>query len=177
MALAHCPAPRNHNLLKDHDMVDPVAQKIESHGWAVVKVAEDQSLPAYAYSVGLFERFGHPEVIAFGLDADKLQDIINGVGREVKAGAQFAHGVTSDAILHGYKCAFRAVDPAAERSYMGAAIRYYGKEVPAVHCIWPDREGRFPWDAGANSDYRRLQPMLGGGPERSTSERPTTSSS
>lgn len=153
-------------------MSDPVASKIDQHGWAVVNVEGDDSQPTYSYSVGLTKAFNHPEVIAFGLAPDVLQQIVNTIGREVKGGRQFSENETSDLVLTGYTCAFRKVAPAAESNYMPAVTEYYGHEVPALHCIWPDREGRFPWQRGTSAEYRKLQPMLAEGPEAFTHTRP-----
>lgn len=149
--------------------LDPVSKNIEDHGWAVVNVEESAALPPYSYSVGLFKTYSHPEVIVFGLAAPTLQQIINTIGVAVKAGRSFDEVSTSDKVLSGFKCAFRPVPGEAASALMGLAVTYYGSPVPAIHCIWPDREGRFPWDAGATADYRRLQPALSEGIEESTS--------
>ncbi|SRR6266700_4769535 len=149
-----------------------ISQKVDEYGWAVVHVGASGDEPNYAYSVGLFEKFGHPEVIVFGLHPDVLQDMINRIGDEVKQGKSFAASTVSSDLLEGYPCAFRPVAAGAVRAYMGAGLRYYARDFPAVHCVWPDRQGRFPWDSGASADFRRLQPMLSEGPEASTRVRP-----
>lgn len=154
------------------DLNDPVARKIGEHGWAVVNVEGDESEPGYAYSVGLYESFAHPEVIVFGLAPAVLRQIINVIGAEIRQGLRFSDTDTTNRVLTGYECAFRSVAPAAEDAYMGAVIDYYDGEVPALHCIWPDSAGRFPWDQGASADYRRLQPMLSEGPEPYSHTRP-----
>ena len=153
-------------------MTDAIAKKIAAHGWAVVNVPGDESLPAYAYSVGLQDSFAHPEVIVFGLDERALHGVVNAVGDAVRAGHRFADHDESDAVLDGYRCAFRAVTPAAVTTFMGKAVERREGEVAALHCLWPDREGRFPWQRGTSPEYRRLQPMLSDGPEPFTRARP-----
>jgi hypothetical protein len=137
-----------------------------------VNVEGDDAQPTYSYSVGLTKAFNHPEVIVFGLAPDVLQQIINNIGRAVQGGQQFSENETSNEVLSGYTCAFRQVATAAESRYMPAVAEYYGHGVPALHCIWPDREGRFPWQRGASAEYRKLQPMLSEGPEPFTHTRP-----
>jgi hypothetical protein len=154
------------------DTTDPVASKIAQHGWAVVNVEGDTAQPAYSYSVGFTKAFDHPEVIVFGLPSDVLHQIINTIGRAVRSGRRFSENETSDEVLTGYVCAFRTVAPAAESTYMPAVFDFYGHEVPALHCIWPDREGHFPWERGTSAEYRMLQPMLSEGPEPFTHTRP-----
>ena len=151
---------------------DPVASKVQEHGWAVVNVETDVDLPTYSYSVGLYKTFSHPEVIVFGLAPSVLQQIINTIGQMVRDGHRFSANETTDQILVGNECAFRLVAPGAEAKYMGTAVGYYGGEVPALHCIWPDQAGRFPWEHGTSAIYRTLQPMLSEGPEPYTHTRP-----
>lgn len=59
---------------------------IQAHGWHVVKVMADASGPAFAYSIGLFETFKHPEVLLFGFEPDLMHCIINNVGSEIRNG-------------------------------------------------------------------------------------------
>lgn len=145
--------------------IERLTETIEAHGWAVVKIDADAQEPAYAYSVGLYKTFSHPEVIVFGLEVDVLQRIVNTIGGEVKARNRFEVTDSDDRVLEGYRCAFREVAAEAESAYMGLLIGYYGRQIPALHCIWPDREGLFPWQSGTSADFRARQPMLSEGPE------------
>lgn len=150
-----------------------IAETIQKYGWAVVRVEESQDEPGFAYSVGLYANWEHPEIIVFGLPLDIIQEIVNTIGDQVRHGARFLADSTSAAVLEGYECAFRKVSPAAYDRYMGTAVRFYnGREFPALHCIWPDSSGRFPWDPETTTAYRRLQPMLSEGPEPYTHTRP-----
>lgn len=153
-------------------MDDNISAIIQAHGWAVVKVGSDDNQPNYAYSIGLFQTFGHAEVIVFGLAPNVLQGIINVIGEKVRGGDVITTPSISSDVLEGYACAFREVAPAAVRYYMGIGVRYYGGDFPAIHCIWPDRAGRFPWEMGVDDTCRRLQPMLSEGPEPYTHTRP-----
>lgn len=145
---------------------------VEQYGWAVIRVDAEAETPDYAYSLGLFKTFRHPEVIIFGLDMDVLHELVNVIGKQVAAGQRFEAPSLSPDVLEDYECAFRTVAPGAVHRYMGAAVRYYDGDFPAVHCLWPDRQGRFPWNPDASADYRRLQPMLSDGPEPFTTTRP-----
>ena len=46
--------------------------RLETHGWYVIKVGVGDGESAFAYSLGLSERFGHPELILFGRRATSL---------------------------------------------------------------------------------------------------------
>ena len=43
---------------------------VKNNGWYVIKVLEEENEPRFAYSVGLYKTFGHPEIIFIGLPHD-----------------------------------------------------------------------------------------------------------
>ena len=63
---------------------------VEKYGWHVMKVLETAETPAWAYSVGLYKSFGHPEILVFGQDPDLMHFMINTIGEGVQAGKSFA---------------------------------------------------------------------------------------
>jgi Domain of unknown function (DUF4262) len=120
-----------------------------------------QRSPAFAYSLGLFQNFGQPEIILFGLDLDTMHTLINNVGDLARKGARFLPGDSSDELLEAYTCAFRPVSRAQLRDHMTYTQWFYGDdEVPAVQLVWPDRNGNLPWDEGFDERYRAGQPDL-----------------
>ena len=143
--------------------IDPrVRRDIALHGWHVVKVREDEVGPAHAFSIGLHESLGHPEVVATGPDLDVLHRLVNAVGEDVRAGRRFEADRAYPGIVHGLDCRFRAVHPANYRDFLGYAGWYYGgARFPALQCLWPDPEGRWPWDPGFPATLARQQPDLG----------------
>jgi hypothetical protein len=88
--------------------MDPGEQKVHddvaTHGWHVVKVHEDDVGPGFAYTIGLFKNYGHPEIIAFGLSSERLHALLNLVGDEAKAGAHHGPGDISAEYVEGYPC-------------------------------------------------------------------------
>jgi uncharacterized protein DUF4262 len=46
--------------LDDHER--KAVADVKKHGWHVLKVLEDDRGPAFAYTVGLYHSFGHPEL-------------------------------------------------------------------------------------------------------------------
>ena len=136
-----------------------VMQDVEKHGWHVIKVLGDESGPAFAYSIGLFKSFQHPEVMIVGLASDTMHKIINNIGLDVKQGKTFQNGLLSDDILDGYTCALREVSLKHYKKLVGWAIWFYdGTNFPLVQCVWPDRHRHFPWERGCAQDIRDLQP-------------------
>jgi hypothetical protein len=139
-----------------------VLRDIALFGWHVVKVREDEAGPAHAFTIGLHETQGHPEVVATGPDLDVLHRLVNAVGEDVRAGRAFEADRSYGGIVQGLTCHFRAVHPANHPDFLGYAGWYYGRAgFPALQCLWPDPEGRFPWDPGFPEELARHQPDLG----------------
>jgi Domain of unknown function (DUF4262) len=134
---------------------------IATYGWHVIKVYEDDEGPAFAFTIGLFQRFGHPELIVFGLPPDTMHLMLNGAGENVRAGRPYAAGLNYDDILEGYSCTFRPVPRRHYEAYLGSARWYYeGDDFPVLQLIWPDREHRYPWAAPPDAWIRGAQPVL-----------------
>ncbi|MBM4063197.1 MAG: DUF4262 domain-containing protein, partial [Planctomycetes bacterium] len=73
-----------------------------------------------------------------------------------------------DGLLQGYPVRFFAVPDAARRSLLEVASWAYQDEAfPAVQLVWPDKQGRWPWEPGVRDGFRQSQPVPGrqdGGP-------------
>ncbi len=134
---------------------------IATYGWHVIKVLEDDEGPAFAFTIGLWQRFQHPELIVFGLPLETMHQMLNGAGAAVGAGRPYAAGQSYDDILEGYSCTFRPVPRRHYDAYLGSAQWYYeGDDFPALQLIWPDREQRYPWAAPSDAWIRTAQPVL-----------------
>ncbi len=138
----------------------------EEHGWFVNCIAEDAEGPGFAYSFELYEEFGHPEVIIFGLPEATMQQLINDVGQKVQAGALYSTGCLSSELLEGYTCAFGSVDQLQYGQTCTWTVWFYENvSFPALQLFWPDKQGRFPWDAGFSEQLRDRQPDLSQPPQ------------
>lgn len=139
---------------------------VERYGLHVINVAADDRGPGFAYSVGLFRTFAHPELILVGLPRQTMHDLLNGAADAIRAGARFGGGDVTDALLEGYDCTFRPVPDRLYRAYLGWAGWFYdGQPFPALQLVYPDRERRWPWDAGAAVGFVEQQPVLETAPE------------
>ena len=142
---------------EDQKVIDDVAK----YRWHVVKVMEDSQGPAFAYSVGLYQTFKHPEIIVVGLPPDWMHQIANNAGFAIRGGARFEDGVRSGEILEKSEVTFREVLRAHYHDYLGIALWFYKKHhFPTLQCLWPDRDGRFPWDEGYSDSLKGLQTLL-----------------
>jgi hypothetical protein len=145
----------------EEDRERKLVSDIEEVGWHVIVVAEDDEGPSFAYSIGLFRTFGHPEIIIFGLDQEVMHQMINLIGEQVRHGHRFADGEAASGILEGYDVRFQYVARRHYPEHFGYAHWYYkGDDFPALQCVWPDRHGRFPTDADYAEPLRARQPVL-----------------
>jgi len=132
---------------------------IRQNGWSVTNIREQDGVPGWAFTIGLFENFEHPEVTIFGLNPDSRHTILNWIGENIRDGNPFIAEQEHDWVLDGYKCWSRTVQSVWYRDLFGWAIWFYGgTEFPIVQCLWPARDGRYPWQD--RSDFFVPQPLL-----------------
>jgi hypothetical protein len=134
---------------------------VNEYGWHVMKVLEDDEQPGFAYTVGLYRTFRHPEVLIAGLDLNLMHEILNVIGNEIRGGKRFEAGKEYADILENDNCAFRKVSERFYDEYLGFAIWFnYGPDFPALQCVWTDNNGFYPWDQDCDPSLREEQPVL-----------------
>ncbi|MBN8574191.1 MAG: DUF4262 domain-containing protein [Candidatus Kapabacteria bacterium] len=134
---------------------------IEKFGLSVIIIEATDYLPSFAYSIGLWQRFKHPEIICFGLRTQTLHTIINDVADLVKNGQVIQAGKTYGNIFENSKSEFLNVDKRNLGDYFGTAIDYYNsKDFQALQLVWTDRNDKFPWETDFEEDFIYKQPLL-----------------
>jgi hypothetical protein len=147
----------------DHNCRDnsTTLSDIEKYGLSVILIEATEYLPAFAYSIGLWKKFKHPEVISFGLTIKTLHVLINDVAELVKSGQTIEIGKNYDDFFENNRTEFVNVDPINIPDYFGYAIDFYKtKDFPALQLIWTDRNNHFPWDKEYEEDFKYRQPLL-----------------
>jgi hypothetical protein len=133
-------------------------------GWAVTMVMptarDPDTVTPFAYTVGLTAH-DFPELLIAGLDPDTSQALLNDLARRVYDQAQrFTHGQRIPDLLVGYDTVI-VTGPSTDDLHPGAALARYGPDrVRLQQIVWPDKSGRFPWDAGYEYPAH-LQPLIG----------------
>ena len=134
---------------------------VAEQGLHVVHVARGNGAFACAYSVGLWHHFAQPEVIVVGLDPAIAAELLEAVADEADAGRVCAAGSARDDLLRGYPVRFLAVPPQLVARHLPLAHwAYEGADFPAVQLVWPDKQGRWPWQDDVRSGLIALQPLL-----------------
>ncbi len=146
----------------DDDQDRAILGHIAEFGWSVIGIEEDDEGPSYSFSVGLYHTLGAPELLIVGQKPQTAQGLINHAGELLRNGQRFADGERRDGILGGYPAVFAAVDPRYYREYLGYATWLYrGCDFPVLQIVWPDRDGRFSWDADYPAELFWRQRVLG----------------
>ena len=140
---------------------EDIAADVEQYGLSIVAVRAEENNPRFAYSVGLYQRFHHPEIILFGLNEDLACWILNELANQIEAGTSYAPDQEYEGLLEGYNCVFREVPKGCYSDYFGAALRFYQHaDFPALQLIWPDKAGKWPWELEFNHYWLAQQPLL-----------------
>jgi hypothetical protein len=68
-----------------------VLNDIKRVGWHTLGVSPTmgEDGPNWAFSIGLYQTFGHPEVIVLGLPVGTRQQLVNVIGTHVKEGKRY----------------------------------------------------------------------------------------
>lgn len=138
-----------------------IIRNVREHGCHILEIPDAD--PPFAFSIGLFLNYGHPEVIIFGLESADFGAVINDIRDRAAAGRGFAAGDVCDDILEDGQVAFAEVPLLLYDQYLGTAIWFYYKcrrPFPCLQIVWPDREGRFPWQTGYDIRLKPYQPLL-----------------
>ncbi len=142
-----------------------VRDDVQREGWSLIYVIDDKEVdPPFAYSVGFYETFGHPEIIIIGMTEALANPVINNMGIRIELeGIRYEGGRYYGDILEGFDCYLHAVRKEFYPAYVGWDIWYYdGDDFPLLQCVFPCDRGLFPWDPGAPTLLRKCQSVLGG---------------
>lgn len=134
---------------------------IRKYGLHVMMVAEDDKGPGFAYSIGLFENYAHPEIIIIGLRQELSHRLLNNMAYDIKAGKTFSAGEFHGDVLDDFLCYFGEVPRSDYPDYVGWDRWYYeGDDFPLIQCVYPTVQGAFPWELGFPEETRWFCQML-----------------
>ena len=148
---------QEHNCIDDNKF----SADIEKFGWTVLLIEATDYLPSFAYTVGLWKNYKHPEIISFGLTTKTLHLILNDAGEIAKAGRKIEVGKNYDDFFENSDTQFLKVDNRNISDYFGHAITYYNTtDFPAIQLVWTDRNNKFPWEKDYEVEFENRQPLL-----------------
>lgn len=134
-------------LLKLNNLIDEFGVAIQG----VMATEDDPDVIPFAYTVGR-TRKGFPELVIYGLNMQTSQTLLNDLHkREV----EFKHKEIVDDLIKDYPAMI--IDVTKEHE-CNMAINIYGDLVTVQQVVFPDAEGRWPWDEGSKVN---IFPILG----------------
>jgi hypothetical protein len=148
------------------DLQAKLAKDIERVGWVAIGVmpTEDDPIDPFTYTLNLWRKFDHPELIVTGMRQEVAHSMIAGFISRIEQGDRFDTSLDHPKALQGqgdktYTAAIRPVTPTQRDEHLRFADWWNGGEdFPAMQIVWPDPAGLFPWEDGY--DRRYLQPLL-----------------
>ncbi|MCD2425514.1 DUF4262 domain-containing protein [Niabella pedocola] len=150
-----------HKCVDKDELLIQTAANIEKFGLQVIMVGGTDYSPSFAYSIGLYKTYRHPEIICFGLSDNLGHVIINDVAELIKSGEWIESLKDYDNIFRDSRAAFLRVDERNVDHYFRTAINFYGgAEFPALQLVWTDRNDRFPWEENFEETFLYDQPLL-----------------
>lgn len=140
---------------------DSLIKNVKEFGFSIMQIHESDYLPSFAYTIGLWETYNHPEIIGFGLRIETLHEILNDIASLVKKGESIKLNYNYSELFESGKAEFIAVDKRNISDYFGTAINYYKNEnFKAIQLVWTDRNNKFPWEKDFEEIFLFKQPLL-----------------
>lgn len=160
---------------------DNLLDQIEVKGWAWVAIGPDdgavsnEQFPSYCYTVGLVDK-GVPDLIIIGLDPRTAFTVGDQLIRQALAEVDAEHARPATPGFTAFKLntdlleVFRGTramlvdvptEQAAKRTLF--ALDYANvadKPLQVIQLLWPDRQGRFPFEPGVAPSFAEAQPVL-----------------
>lgn len=145
----------------DDESEQKVIDDIANFGWHCVNIHPEGEHVGYAFTVGLFQTYGHPELIIFGLSAKVAHQILAIAVDIAKSGAPIDPTQPTDALLNDYLCWFVEVPLSQYYEHVGYCRWYYqGNGFPLYQVVWPSHDGMYPWHEHASPGFRAAQPVI-----------------
>jgi hypothetical protein len=146
----------------DKQITANILKDIKEHRVHIAFVESDGYCPRFGYSIGLYKEFNHPELIIIGLDFESTGAIINNAKDEIENGIRFIEGVNYPDFLIELPVQFVDVKKEHYADYLGYAGWYNDKSMnfPTLQIVWPDRDGKFPWEPEFNENFKFKQPLM-----------------
>ena len=134
---------------------------IREYGWYSTHVQGEADLPAFTYTTGFWVGLGAAEIILFALKFDTAASILADVYQELGEGRRYPVGTRLDDVFGNAPAYVFDVAKTHYAEHLGWNQWFYrGDDFPCQQLVWPDRAGRFPWEAGFDEALRANQPDL-----------------
>jgi hypothetical protein len=139
-----------------------IIHNVNEFGWHAVNVIEDDGHPPWSYIIGFHDTWNHPEIIIIGRSRATAHYILETIAAGLGDNRRLDLTATTDLLLPGAACHFVEVAERYYPDYVGFARWYYRRRhFSLVQIVWPNNDGRYPWNADAARSFKEWQPVLG----------------
>ncbi len=138
-----------------------ILTQVGSAGWAVPGVPGDGTTPPWAYSIGLWASYGHPDIAVFGRPLTQLAVIAKALCKRVADEDFLSAGDEIDDVCRN-RLAMRDIHPSWRLTTLfHASDQFHGYiRPPMFQVAWADRDGNLPWEQRFEPMLANAQPML-----------------
>jgi len=126
-------------------------ENIEKFGWHITGVfptADDASKGWFAYTTGATTR-KLPEIVITGVPFETSAGLINELLKSIESGKETLREDTPYTEICNMPIYLRKLTMAQVEGYMYMTGNFHqGKEYPVYQFVYPDPNGKFPWEDG-----------------------------
>jgi hypothetical protein len=134
---------------------------IEQNGIQIVYDEDESAQSSRAFTLGLWHTQKQPEIVVLGLPEELAERVLELVIDDVEDGVFCAADQKREGLVHGYPVWFGRVTRAQVQALLPEIVHTYGSaDVPVLQLVYPDKQGRWPWDEGVRDGFRDTQPVL-----------------
>lgn len=148
------------------DHAQAIAAIVELKGYAVEPVRADPAAgrPTYSYTIGLEDLLSHPELLVVGLDGEMASRLADEFVDHLRAGGELPASTPFVGMLGpDLPCVLLPVDVTDHADWFdGLADFYAHRPARVLQLVYPDAQGRFPWQTDADPAVVAGQVVLGG---------------
>lgn len=139
----------------------PIKEAILQQGFFVCNFEQEACCPAFSYTIGLRESRNHPEFLCMGLSVEMNSYLIATAAEAVLQGTKFRPKQEYHEFLDGVPVKVVPILEEHLDRHFGFGIEYYGtSEFDALQIVWPDRDGRWPWDDSCDEELSYCRKLL-----------------
>lgn len=117
---------------------------IQEHGWtSIVTLGSDNgglNVPLLVYTVGLYENYGHPELLVSGLSSRSAMEILATIVERIKKGETFSHGRVDDVTVEKNTVYLHSVPSKIASDVLVKALLLSDQVPPALQVCWSDKK-------------------------------------
>lgn len=139
-----------------------ILDNICRYGWHSNSVGTALDASIFAYTVGFFHSYRHPELLVFGLTPESAHGLFTAAARMIARGRALDTSTPTEELLVARACIPVDVPRRFYAEFATSARWYYnGNRFPMYQVVWPSDDGLYPWNPKAPDAFVREQPVLG----------------